>query len=55
MAFSPANCSLVQMYEDWQIKWHNLEYTLADPATISEGWYPLVPWLLIDRFRLTTM
>lgn len=37
MAFSPANCSLVQMYEDWQIKWHNLEYTLADPATISEG------------------
>ncbi|KAI0445978.1 RNA polymerase II mediator complex subunit Sin4 [Xylaria telfairii] len=38
MAFSPANYSLVQMYEDWQIKWHNLEYTLEeDPATISEG------------------
>ncbi|KAI3332000.1 RNA polymerase II mediator complex subunit Sin4 [Xylariaceae sp. AK1471] len=36
MAFSPANYSLVQMYEDGQIKWHNLEYTLEDPATISD-------------------
>ncbi|KAI0877345.1 RNA polymerase II mediator complex subunit Sin4 [Hypoxylon argillaceum] len=37
MAFSPANYSLVQMCEDWQIKWHNLEYTLGDPTTISPG------------------
>ncbi|RWA10536.1 hypothetical protein EKO27_g4564 [Xylaria grammica] len=37
MAFSPANYSLVQMYEDGQIKWHNIEYTLGDPATISDG------------------
>ncbi|TGJ83697.1 hypothetical protein E0Z10_g5062 [Xylaria hypoxylon] len=37
MAFSPANYSLVQMYEDGQIKWHNIEYTSGDPATISNG------------------
>ncbi|KAJ8127316.1 hypothetical protein O1611_g6320 [Lasiodiplodia mahajangana] len=37
MAFSPANYSLVQMYEDWQIKWHNLEYTLGDPNAISDN------------------
>ncbi|KAI0117720.1 RNA polymerase II mediator complex subunit Sin4 [Nemania sp. FL0031] len=37
MAFSPANYSLVQMYEDWQIKWHNLEYTLEDPNTVSNN------------------
>ncbi|KAI0432615.1 RNA polymerase II mediator complex subunit Sin4 [Xylaria sp. FL1042] len=37
MAFSPANFSLVQMCEDGQIKWHNLEYTLGDPTTISDG------------------
>ncbi|KAJ3580284.1 hypothetical protein NPX13_g284 [Xylaria arbuscula] len=36
MAFSPANFSLVQMYEDGQVKWHNLEYTLGDPTTISD-------------------
>lgn len=35
MAFSPANFSFVEMYEDWQIKWHNLEYTLGDLTTIS--------------------
>ncbi|KAI2623653.1 RNA polymerase II mediator complex subunit Sin4 [Xylaria nigripes] len=37
MAFSPTNFSLVEMYEDGQIKWHDLEYTLSDPITISEG------------------
>ncbi|KAI1180670.1 RNA polymerase II mediator complex subunit Sin4 [Nemania sp. FL0916] len=37
MAFSPANLSLVQMYEDGQIKWHNLEYTMGDPVTTPEG------------------
>ncbi|KAI0408928.1 RNA polymerase II mediator complex subunit Sin4 [Xylaria palmicola] len=37
MAFSPSNYSLVQMYEDGQIKWHNLEYTLGDPAATSDG------------------
>ncbi|KAI0543058.1 RNA polymerase II mediator complex subunit Sin4 [Xylaria digitata] len=37
MAFSPANYSLVQTYEDGQVKWHNIEYTLGDPATISDG------------------
>ncbi|KAI8629437.1 RNA polymerase II mediator complex subunit Sin4 [Xylariaceae sp. FL1651] len=36
MAFSPANYSLVQMYEDGQVKWHNLEYTLEDASMISE-------------------
>ncbi len=57
MAFSPANFSLVQMYEDGQIKWHNLEYTLEDPTTISDGWWPpaLGPFLiylkLINMYR----
>ncbi|KAI1276144.1 RNA polymerase II mediator complex subunit Sin4 [Xylaria sp. FL0933] len=37
IAFSPANFSLVQMYEDGQIKWHNIEYTLGDPTEISDG------------------
>ncbi|KAI0526003.1 RNA polymerase II mediator complex subunit Sin4 [Xylaria bambusicola] len=37
MAFSPVNFSLVQMYEDGQIKWHNLEYTLEDPTKISDA------------------
>ncbi|KAI0141837.1 RNA polymerase II mediator complex subunit Sin4 [Xylariaceae sp. FL1272] len=37
MAFSPAGYSLVQMYEDGQIKWHNLAYTLGDPLTISDA------------------
>ncbi|KAI0196128.1 RNA polymerase II mediator complex subunit Sin4 [Xylaria flabelliformis] len=37
MAFSPANFSLVQIYEDWQIKWHNLEYILEDTASISDS------------------
>ncbi|KAI1434715.1 RNA polymerase II mediator complex subunit Sin4 [Xylaria sp. CBS 124048] len=37
MAFSPTNFSLVQMYEDGQVKWHNLEYTLSDPMNISEN------------------
>ncbi|GAP84915.2 putative mediator of RNA polymerase ii transcription subunit 16 [Rosellinia necatrix] len=35
MAFSPSNYSLVQMYEDWQIKWHNPEYTLVETSTIT--------------------
>ncbi|KAI1328343.1 RNA polymerase II mediator complex subunit Sin4 [Xylariaceae sp. FL0255] len=37
IAFSPANCSLIQLSEDGRVKWHNLEYTLADPASISDG------------------
>ncbi|KAI0206278.1 RNA polymerase II mediator complex subunit Sin4 [Astrocystis sublimbata] len=37
MAFSPSNCSLVQMYEGSQIRWHNLSYTLEDQATISDN------------------
>lgn len=41
MAFSPTGFSLVQMYEDGQIKWHSLDYTLGDPATISNGSYRL--------------
>jgi mediator of RNA polymerase II transcription subunit 16, fungi type len=39
MAFSPTGFSLVQMYEDGQIKWHSLDYTLGDPATVSNGSY----------------
>ncbi|KAI0021221.1 RNA polymerase II mediator complex subunit Sin4 [Xylariomycetidae sp. FL0641] len=37
IAFSPSNFSLAQMYEDGQVKWHNLEYTLQDPASISDA------------------
>ncbi|KAH9903964.1 RNA polymerase II mediator complex subunit Sin4 [Xylariomycetidae sp. FL2044] len=37
MALSPSNLSVVQMYEHGPIKWHNLEYTLADPATMSDS------------------
>ncbi|KAI1819979.1 RNA polymerase II mediator complex subunit Sin4 [Xylaria intraflava] len=36
MAFSPTNFSLVEMYEDGQIKWHDLESTLSDPASVPE-------------------
>lgn len=53
MAFSPANCSLVQISEDWQIKWHNLEYALGDPATISDGWLLLALKLSIVQVNLT--
>ncbi|KAI1337449.1 RNA polymerase II mediator complex subunit Sin4 [Xylariaceae sp. FL0016] len=35
-AFSPSHFSLVQMYEDGQVRWHNLEYTLGDPSSISD-------------------
>ncbi|KAI1504605.1 RNA polymerase II mediator complex subunit Sin4 [Biscogniauxia marginata] len=37
MAFSPSNFSLVQMNEDGQVKWHNLEYTLADLSSITDA------------------
>ncbi|CAJ2513288.1 Uu.00g014070.m01.CDS01 [Anthostomella pinea] len=37
MAFSPSNFSLVQMYEDGKVKWHNLAYTLEDVTSISDA------------------
>ncbi|KAI1817793.1 RNA polymerase II mediator complex subunit Sin4 [Poronia punctata] len=37
MAFSPTTFSLVQMYEDGQIKWHGLNFTSGDPDKTSDG------------------
>ncbi|KAI0484923.1 RNA polymerase II mediator complex subunit Sin4 [Xylariaceae sp. FL0804] len=36
-ALSPTTASFVQMSEDGQVKWHCPEYTLADPASISDA------------------
>ncbi|CCC10210.1 unnamed protein product [Sordaria macrospora k-hell] len=33
VAFSPTNCSYVQISDDWDIKWNSMRYTLADPST----------------------
>ncbi|KAI1077092.1 RNA polymerase II mediator complex subunit Sin4 [Whalleya microplaca] len=37
MALSPSNFSLAQMYEDGQIKWHSVNYTLADPQSVTDA------------------
>ncbi|KAI0007080.1 RNA polymerase II mediator complex subunit Sin4 [Xylariaceae sp. FL0662B] len=37
MALSPSNLSVAQMYEDGQIKWHPIAYTLTDPQSITDA------------------
>ncbi|KAK1776186.1 mediator complex subunit 16-domain-containing protein [Copromyces sp. CBS 386.78] len=37
VAFSPTNCSYVQISEDWDIKWNSMRYTLTDPSTALQG------------------
>ncbi|RYP28860.1 hypothetical protein DL767_007018 [Monosporascus sp. MG133] len=36
-ALSPTSFSLVEMLEDGKIKWHPINYTLADPATMTDA------------------
>ncbi|KAI1102358.1 RNA polymerase II mediator complex subunit Sin4 [Jackrogersella minutella] len=36
MAFSPTNFSSVQLCEDGQVKWHKINYTLADLDTMTD-------------------
>ncbi|KAI1141912.1 RNA polymerase II mediator complex subunit Sin4 [Hypoxylon sp. FL0543] len=37
IALSPTNFSLVQLYEDGQMKWHSISYTLADVESMTEA------------------
>ncbi|KAI0128050.1 RNA polymerase II mediator complex subunit Sin4 [Hypoxylon sp. NC0597] len=37
MALSPTNFSLVQLCENGQMKWHSINYTLADVASMTEA------------------
>ncbi|RYP18890.1 hypothetical protein DL765_003678 [Monosporascus sp. GIB2] len=36
-ALSPTGFSLVELLEDGKIKWHPINYTLADPATMTDA------------------
>ncbi|KAK3498175.1 mediator complex, subunit Med16 [Neurospora crassa] len=37
VAFSPTNCSYVQISEDWDIKWNSMRYTLTDASTALQS------------------
>lgn len=37
VAFSPTNCSYVQLSEDWDVKWNNMRYTLTDDSNALQG------------------